>query len=1355
MMRQLCAVQRQWQPCPGAAAAIPDGRECGHAIYATKRDRKVAWTFRKGREAVLPEPPPEAWATDATFRDSETLQDEVFAIVEWKEKEKIVVGHRSGLLYECPSNGQDLEEPELVGQVPGLCGLATSPDGEHMVVATGQGRLLQLNSEYEVLAEVELGEGFETTTVTITWRGDGKFLATNSSHGGSRAVRVWERDGLIHHSDAELDGSTEAALSWEPRGGLLAVAMEEGGAVQMLERNGLKRGELVLQQSQYTIRQLCWSPDSEILGALVEQNNTVGVETVPHETQAGLPAQQKFAVQLWHRCNHHWYLKWQESIHGTAQLLWDDVDSKTLHVFNRLEEGWTSTRFVWDDATVSNMGTTVTSDGSSILLNTFRKTVVPPPMCNMAILCSAPTTAVCASSFADQEYVAAVLSSRVLAIATSQACGDWSAPLADISNECQAGAMDGVIRAKEVALDLPQRSFVRQLVWQAPWQVLLLVDDFTTGTLCERFVSVEISWDEGEKIKAQVARNICLDEIFEFCGRAIARIASVVKGNSRVVLVSLVGKNSDAFASDCTSSVACFDGSHMQELSICRGRCYWLLPWMMDHDSSISFAARSVERELFLEGALIASNVRSFSCHFAGTKPTMLYVTDDNVLHSLRLVGSSGQGNATYEPMGQSSAETTNNTPVLGRNWQRRAVESGARLVAVPSSSPMVVLQMPRGNLEGIYPRSLVLAMVLSMLEEDRYSDAFTVVCRHRIDLNILVDYKWPFAQTKAGARTLVVSLADPQRLIELVHALKPGNVLQKDGVYAGTVEYESHAGPTDFGNEVSDEKINKVCVALRSVMVELDAPYYGLPILSTYFRSQPPLLGDALLHATSFNLLSSGSKEGHTTAPEADGLSSSESSTSTFTMMKHLLVYCEEESLYRAALALYNLELAAVVVSYAQAMDPGEKLPELQAFDDISPIEKQHAHVDLYLGRLSLAAKNFALAGDRPSFEKSLEIARQAPEEVFPVLLQQFPSNCVERSAEAGMLRIALGESLLGRGRAEEAAVAYISGGEVEQALHAYRTAGAWRMVLSLAGRLGWNTADVKSLALELAEELLIEAPKDAATILLEYVNDAQRGVEILASTGAWRDAIRAAYRYSRPDLVDTLLAPAAAASLVRALEEFREDRSRLEKYIARLRTLRQRRAAMAAALGTPGQDPVAEDENTEVISEVGTSIMSDYSAYTHRTAVSGATNGTTPLTSASAASCVGRRNRRNGKREKKKGRIRAGAPNEEFALLQHLKQCPMAPHMRESHGELAELLVLLGHEQDAKLLQTVLSNLVAFQDKLAENSILAMQEMEGSGVERTTEHPRAGKAKWKWALLRGDEESSDSVLLESSLKL
>lgn len=52
-----------------------------------------------------------------------------------------------------------------------------------------------------------------------------------------------------------------------------------------------------------------------------------------------------------------------------------------------------------------------------------------------------------------------------------------------------------------------------------------------------------------------------------------------------------------------------------------------------------------------------------------------------------------------------------------------------------------VVLQMPRGNLETIYPRALVLAAIRRSIERKQYYDAFLACRNQRVDMNILHDH--------------------------------------------------------------------------------------------------------------------------------------------------------------------------------------------------------------------------------------------------------------------------------------------------------------------------------------------------------------------------------------------------------------------------------------------------------------------------------------------------------------------------------------------------------------------------------------------------------------------------------------
>lgn len=58
----------------------------------------------------------------------------------------------------------------------------------------------------------------------------------------------------------------------------------------------------------------------------------------------------------------------------------------------------------------------------------------------------------------------------------------------------------------------------------------------------------------------------------------------------------------------------------------------------------------------------------------------------------------------------------------------------------VPSTSALV-LQMPRGNLETIYPRALILPVIRQYINNDNYKKAFLACRNHRVDMNVIHDH--------------------------------------------------------------------------------------------------------------------------------------------------------------------------------------------------------------------------------------------------------------------------------------------------------------------------------------------------------------------------------------------------------------------------------------------------------------------------------------------------------------------------------------------------------------------------------------------------------------------------------------
>ena len=108
-----------------------------------------------------------------------------------------------------------------------------------------------------------------------------------------------------------------------------------------------------------------------------------------------------------------------------------------------------------------------------------------------------------------------------------------------------------------------------------------------------------------------------------------------------------------------------------------------------------------------------------------------------------------------------------------------RLLERGSSLVAVlPSlSAPRLLLQMPRGNLEGIYPRLLTLGSLNSALSSLRFPEAFESLRRNKIDTNLLVDHfgLQGFARVAAELVDQISRLPQAGRAVELMNLLISG----------------------------------------------------------------------------------------------------------------------------------------------------------------------------------------------------------------------------------------------------------------------------------------------------------------------------------------------------------------------------------------------------------------------------------------------------------------------------------------------------------------------------------------------------------------------------------------------------
>lgn len=320
------------------------------------------------------------------------------------------------IVREEPLPGED--KIEILGSVDvGITAAAWSPDEELLAITTRARTLLYMTREFENVAEISLtqadlqasqhvsvGWGKKETqfqgkrakalrdptvpekvdegklselddfSTTISWRGDGAYVAVNSvEEGARRAVRVYSRDGTLDSVSEPVDG-LEGALSWRPYGNLIAgiQRLEDRIDVVFFERNGLRHGQFTLRLTEEERRtwasniQLSWNVDSTVLAVRFKNR-----------------------VQLWTMGNYHYYLKQEIPIVADSDPLlpfsFEWHQEKALRTVVGSSGSILDVEYVFDvhhGSTVipEDVGAVAVIDGKKLKLTPLRLAGVPPPM---------------------------------------------------------------------------------------------------------------------------------------------------------------------------------------------------------------------------------------------------------------------------------------------------------------------------------------------------------------------------------------------------------------------------------------------------------------------------------------------------------------------------------------------------------------------------------------------------------------------------------------------------------------------------------------------------------------------------------------------------------------------------------------------------------------------------------------------------------------------------------------------------------------------------------------------------------------------------------------------------------------
>eukprot|EP00898_Chlorokybus_atmophyticus_P002599 jgi/Chlat1/333/Chrsp1S00217 len=1217
-MKNLLVLLERRRKLPAAAsppaAAVADSAEGElHVLYADGRVTGYS------QEQVLYEcAPGQGWQSDVPVMDNFTSGVVGFQSVD----DGLCAAWASGLLAVFRPEEAIWEE---VGRVDaGISGAAWSPDGEVLAISTKTGALMLLSLlTWDVLAEGSvLAEGEphrDVETVSICWRGDGKYLATHvpdadsasqgdncklTRHNPYGQLRVWEREGLVLHSTCLQ--SCQGPMSWRPNGSFIAAGQgwraSQGGEstaasppiVALYERNGLPRTSFPLIYPKTEVGSISWSADSELL-LLV------------------LHSAEFTAVQV--------------------------------------------------------------ADGCSVRITDLHAGVIPPPMCHVVMDTSAPVIHASVSGAVDgTQVLAALLSDGSVALLERKSQQEWtelSANPEDVEPHCK-----------------PQR----------------VIPPPRLGT------------DDEEDVGTR-ARQLAYCDGSLFLAACQSADACIIDAPDTLIAIAL-GNDKDAMVATTplTSSIV------------------RLTPFDNGPEPS-SHPPRLVvqtENTLFVVSALgkVMSTLKPFpspcGAMRVGTSPECVIglTKDRKLLQSteadISIIASDAtsialfaDGTVVYTTLGDLLFVRTNKDSISSG----RALEQRARLVCAGVAGGVgVVLQMPRGNLETVYPRPLVLPAVRRLLDSHQFRNALDIARRNRVSLSIIAAHTWPTFLSRASE--FVAQVGDASLIGEVLSALRDGEGLDKAGVNA-VCEAVRKALVQDANIAEGGRALLRnawQCVLASYVLRESEMNISPRP---SFF---PPdtTSSDALAHLI---FLAQGVRE-------AKGLEAANGKAGG-----NVGALPSSRLLFRAALGTYDLHLAAMVAAQA-GEDPREFLPELEQLQSL-PVALRQAEIDKSLGRWAKALESLSQAGmwERQCaehFQACLALIRQR--QLYQLGLQLFSGG--EGGDDGGEKKAAVlelyAEHLERQKEFQEAALAFAAAGQPERALAAYKVGGHWRQALALARMTNRSEPDIVKLAHDLLAQVRVSGRAvEAAQIASQHLGDVKLAADILLEGREWRDAAALAGADTR--------APAIEAAETH-IAELQEQVEKVSKYLERLQAVRAKRRALALHVreaeeregGYENGHAVEFDDAASVASTAATNVtgISALSAY-NRTA--------STVSSASGASTAHRAKRAARQQSKKAGRVRAGSPGEELGLIQYIQGLQPHARLKEEVGQLAEVLVMLGEAALARVLRDALARYCEEHAAAQADALSGLPEITAEAAQDTTTEQRDKDAVvWDWAVLR-----------------
>ncbi|KAM9587120.1 elongator complex protein 1 isoform 2-T2 [Morphnus guianensis] len=1138
----------------------------------------------------------------------------IVGIEDLPEQECVCVATAAGDILLC---NLSTKQVECVGSVDsGLSTMSWSPDQELVLLATGQQTLIMMTRDFEPITEKEIHQ--------------------DEFGEGARKVRVWSRE-LVLQSTSEPISGLEQALSWKPSGNLIASTQEKPNRhdVVFLEKNGLLHGEFTLpfQKGQVKVNELLWNADSTILAIWLED---LKVEN----------SNPNSYVQLWTTGNYHWYLK--QSLHfGSLEenqlvsLLWDRENPYRLHV---LCQGWHYLSYDWHWTTDHGMGensqhvaNVAVIDGDKVLVTAFQHAVVPPPMCTYELQLQQAVNQV--AFHADPKH-----------------SGDMA--VLDADNKIS------VYRYGQSTMNDPTVTFgvVGGNGFKAAVETPYL----------DKTYRVHVGSDNNEVMNPLGLRFLTWlpDDSFLVVGQGQDAAQSILRHLTAVPHVAgakeeclnlrlslpVDGEVISLCCSPVTKTVALQLADRQILKYLWEASTPVLEPWRTSNGSAVQFPYPCVETSItkisgeevilgltdrcrfFVNDTEIASNITSFATY----NEFLLVTTNSHTCQCFCLKNISVKALQA----GLSSAAAPNSETM-------RKVERGSRIITVVPQDTKVVLQMPRGNLETVHHRALVLAQIRKWLDRLMFREAFQCMRKLRINLNLLYDHN-PKVFLE-NAETFIRQIDSANCINLFFTELKEEDFTKS--MYP-SLNGSSNAQPCHHPDQ---KKVNLICDVMRVAMEHIDPQKYCLSILTAHIKKSPPELEIALQKVHDLR---------ESITPDVKAVSAEEA-------LKYLLFLVDVNELYDYSLGTYDFDLVIMVAEKSQK-DPKEYLPFLNILRKMETNYQRYT-IDRHLKRYTKALGHLSKCGPE-HFPEFLNLVKDQSQ--YCDALKLYPSSTQEYKDISN----AYGEYLIQKQLYEQAALVFARAGIFAKALDAFQNSGSWQQALCMASRLGYTKDKLSSLARGMAGKLVDQRKYAEAAILLEqYTQDHEEAVLLLLEGALWEEALRLIHKYGRLDILETNFKPAILEAQKSQLIFLDSQKTAFLHHTSRLQVVRELKKKACESLQDYEMQNCPElDLFSETSSVVTASDMN--SKYSH---------------SSSRISVRSSKNRR--KAERKRYSLKEGSPFEDMALLEVLGENVRAVEtVKGDIHILLKQLVLFGYDEQAGALQQVLEEVLQLMETL-----------------------------------------------------